>query len=137
MNAEEKVISMEEYRKPQEQGQAPTLDSLNAKTSHDISRVSLVLALVAVLLSGVLFFKANQSISGLSQDVAGLGTKIGTMDGRMAELENMPAKTKKMVLNTMIMEMAQKASYLSSQVDDQEQAAKLMQAMELLQQARP
>jgi len=42
-----------------------------------------------------------------------------------------------MVMSTMILEMAQKASYLSTQVDDKEQAAKLLQAMELLQQAKP
>ena len=55
----------------------------------------------------------------------------------MAELENLPAKSKRMVMGTMIMEMAQKASYLSTQVDSPEHAAKLLQAMELLQQAKP
>ena len=137
MKPEEKVLSIEDYRKTTEAKEVPTLEQLNAKTSHDISRMALLLALLAVLLAGVLFFRANQNIGVLSTDVAGLGQRIGAIDVRMAELENLPAKSKKMVLSTIILEMAQKASYLSGQVDNQEQAAKLLQAMELLQQATP
>ncbi|WP_243359224.1 hypothetical protein [Fundidesulfovibrio terrae] len=136
MKPEEKVVSMDEYRKPKE-SDVPSMNELNAKTSQDISRMALLLALLAVLLAGVLFFKANQNLNVLSKDVSGINAKVGTMDARMAELENLPAKSKRMVMGTMIMEMAQKASYLSTQVDDPEQAAKLLQAMELLQQAKP
>jgi len=136
MKPEEKVVSIEEYRKPKE-GDVPSTSELNAKTSQDISRMALLLALLAVLLAGVLFFKANQNLNVLSQDVSGISAKVGTMDARMAELENLPAKSKRMVMGTMIMEMAQKASYLSTQIDNPEQAAKLLQAMELLQQAKP
>jgi len=136
MTNEEKVVSMDDYRKPKE-NEVPSMTELNTKTSQDISRMALLLALLAVLLAGVLFFKANQNINVLTEDVTGLSSKVGTMDARMAELENLPAKSKRMVMGTMIMEMAQKASYLSTQVDNQEQAAKLLQAMELLQQAKP
>jgi len=133
---EEKVVSMDNYRNPKE-SEVPSAHELNAKTSQDISRMALLLALLAVLLAGVLFFKANQNLNVLSQDVSGISSKIGNMDARMAELENLPAKSKRMVMGTMIMEMAQKASYLSTQIDNPEQAAKLLQAMELLQQAKP
>jgi hypothetical protein len=136
MKPEEKIVSMENYRNPKE-NEVPSAHELNAKTSQDISRMALLLALLAVLMAGVLFFKANQNINVLSQDVTGISSKIGTMDARMAELENLPAKSKRMVMGTMIMEMAQKASYLSTQIDNPEQAAKLLQAMELLQQAKP
>jgi hypothetical protein len=136
MKPEEKVVSMDEFRKPKE-ADVPTMADLNAKTSQDISRMALVLALVAVLLAGVLFFKANQNMNVISKDVTGLSAKMGTIDARMAELENLPAKSKRMVMGTMIMEMAQKASYLSTQMEKPEQAAKLLQAMELLQQAKP
>jgi hypothetical protein len=136
MKTEEKVVSMDGFRKPKE-SEVTSMNDLNVKTSQDISRMALLLALLAVLLAGVLFFKANQNLNSLSQDVTGLSSKVGTMDARMAELENLPAKSKRMVMGTMIMEMAQKASYLATQVDDKEQAAKLLQAMELLQQAKP
>lgn len=136
MKPEEKVVSIEEYRKPKEED-VPSTSELNAKTSQDISRMALLLALLAVLLAGVLFFKANQNLNVLSQDVSGISARVGTMDARMAELENLPAKSKRMVMGTLIMEMAQKASYLSTQIDNPEQAAKLLQAMELLQQAKP
>jgi hypothetical protein len=136
MKPEEKVVSMDNYRNPKE-NEVPSMQDVNAKTSQDISRMALLLALLAVLMAGVLFFKANQNLNVLSQDVSGISSKIGTMDARMAELENLPAKSKRMVMGTMIMEMAQKASYLSTQIDNPEQAAKLLQAMELLQQAKP
>ena len=135
MKPEEKVVSMDEYRKPKDADSL--MAELNTKTSQDISRMSLLVALLAVLLAGVLFFKANQNLGNLSKDVSGLSTKVGAMDVRMAELENLPAKSKRMVMGTMIMEMAQKASYLSTQMDNPDQAAKLLQAMELLQQAKP
>ena len=134
--AEEKVVSMDEFRKPKE-NEVPSLNELNTKTSRDISRMALLLAVLAVLLAGVLFFKANQNINAVTQDVSGINAKIGIMDARMAELETLPAKSKRMVMGTMIMEMAQKASYLSTQMDNPDQAAKLLQAMELLQQAKP
>ncbi|KAF0231554.1 MAG: hypothetical protein FD177_2752 [Desulfovibrionaceae bacterium] len=136
MKPEEKVVSMDEYRNNKE-NDVPSMSELNAKTSQDISRMALLLALLAVLLAGVLFFKANQNLNVLSKDVSGISSKIGTIDAKMAELENLPAKSKRMVMGTMIMEMAQKASYLSTQVENPEQAAKLLQAMELMQQAKP
>ncbi|WP_027190537.1 hypothetical protein [Fundidesulfovibrio putealis] len=136
MKPEEKVVSMDDYRNNKE-NDVPSMSELNAKTSQDISRMALLLALLAVLLAGVLFFKANQNLNVLSKDVSGISSKIGTIDAKMAELENLPAKSKRMVMGTMIMEMAQKASYLSTQVDNPEQAAKLLQAMELMQQAKP
>lgn len=136
MKPEEKVVSMDDYRNNKE-NDVPSMSELNAKTSQDISRMALLLALVAVLLAGVLFFKANQNLNVLSKDVSGISSKIGTIDAKMAELENLPAKSKRMVMGTMIMEMAQKASYLSTQVENPEQAAKLLQAMELMQQAKP
>jgi len=136
MKPEEKVVSMDDYRNNKE-NDVPSMSELNAKTSQDISRMALLLALLAVLLAGVLFFKANQNLNVLSKDVSGISSKIGTIDAKMAELENLPAKSKRMVMGTMIMEMAQKASYLSTQVENPEQAAKLLQAMELMQQAKP
>lgn len=136
MKPEEKVVSMDDYRNNKE-NDVPSMSELNAKTSQDISRMALLLALVAVLLAGVLFFKANQNLNVLSKDVSGISSKIGTIDAKVAELENLPAKSKRMVMGTMIMEMAQKASYLSTQVENPEQAAKLLQAMELMQQAKP
>lgn len=135
MKPEEKVVSMDEYRN--KETDVSSISDLNAKTSQDISRMALLLALVAVLLAGVLFFKVNQNVTVLNNDMQGITAKVGAMDVRMAELENLPAKSKRMVMGTMIMEMAQKASYLSTQLDNPEQAAKLLQAMELLQQAKP
>jgi len=140
MQPEEKVVSMDEYRDPKgndpKDNGTPPLHGQNVKTSRGVSRTALVLAILALLAAGALFFKTNQNLASLSKDVTGITAKIGLMDARMAELENLPAKSKQMVTAAMIQEMAQKAAYLSTQVD-KEQAAKLLQAMELLQQAQP
>jgi len=136
MQPEEKVVSMDEYRKPKEH-EAPEASRTKAKAPRDMGRIALFVAVIAILMAGILFYRANQSLNIISKDVTGITAKIGFMDARMAELETLPAKSKRMVTNTMIQEMAQRVSYLSTQVDDKEQAAKLLQAMELLRQARP
>jgi len=136
MQSEEKVVSMDGYRKPKE-NEAPQSNETKAAPPRDMGRVAVFAAVIAILLAGVLFYRANQNLNAISKDVTGITAKMGLMDARMAELETLPAKSKQMVTNTMIQEMAQKAAYLSTQVDNREQAAKLLQAMELLQQAKP
>lgn len=136
MNTDEKVISMDDYRNPKAPGDSSAAVAASLRSMRRLSLLALVVGLAAVLLSVGLFYKANQGLTALGGDVSGLGARMGTMDVRLAELEKLPAKTKKMVLDNAIMEMAQRASYLSTQVDSQDQAAKLLQAMDLLQQSR-
>jgi hypothetical protein len=136
MNTDEKVISMDDYRNPKAPGDSSAAVAASLRSMRRLSLLALVVGLFAVLFSAGLFYKANQGLTALGGDVSGLGARMGTMDVRLAELEKLPAKTKKMVLDNAIMEMAQRASYLSTQVDSQDQAAKLLQAMDLLQQSR-
>ena len=136
MSSDEKVISMDEYRNPKASQEAMAQGAHELRSVRRMGFMALVLGILALGVSGAFFYRTSQNLAVLNSGLSGVNTRMGTMDVRLAELENLPAKTKKMVLDNAIMEMAQRASYLSSQVDNQEQAAKLLQAMDLLQQAR-
>lgn len=113
------------------------------KTSRDMGRVALFIAILAVILLVVFFFGMNQNISGLTARVDGLSTlkdDVAVLGGRVdtveASMEKLPVKARKMVVGTMLSDMAQRAGYLGTQVDSQEQSVKLSRAMELLQQVQ-
>ena len=123
--------------------QDPTPVEAVDKTSRDMGRVALFVAILAVILLAVFFFGINQNISGLSarvdglttlkDDVALLGGRVDTVEARM---EALPVKARKMVVGTMLQEMAQRTAYLGTQMDTEAQNEKLHRAMELLQQVQ-
>ena len=123
--------------------QDPTPVEAVDKTSRDMGRVALLVAILAVILLAVFFFGINQNISGLSarvdglstlkDDVALLGGRVDTVEARM---EALPVKARKMVVGTMLQEMAQRTAYLGTQMDTEAQNEKLHRAMELLQQVQ-
>lgn len=112
-------------------------------TRRDMSKVALFVSLLAVVLLVVFFFGLNQNLKGVSATVEQLAMNTGELTGRMdgiegkvAELENLPEKSRMMVMGTMLQEMAQRAAYLGTQMQTEEQNEKLHQAMELLQQVQ-
>ena len=62
--------------------------------------------------------------------------KIGTMETKVADLEALPAKTRAALLSSILQEMSQKTSYMSTQLESPEQQDKLMRAKELIQQVQ-
>ena len=109
-------------------------------TRRDMSKVALFVSLLAVVLLVVFFFGLNQNLKGVSATVEQLAVSTGELTGRMdgiegkvAELENLPEKSRMMVMGTMLQEMAQRAAYLGTQMQTEEQNEKLHRAMELLQ----
>lgn len=137
-----KDAGQEEAAAPQAP-QDPTPVEAVDKTSRDMGRVALFVAILAVILLAVFFFGINQNISGLSarvdglttlkDDVALLGGRVDTVEARM---EALPVKARKMVVGTMLQEMAQRTAYLGTQMDTEAQNEKLHRAMELLQQVQ-
>ncbi|HCO12284.1 MAG TPA: hypothetical protein DIT19_03550 [Desulfonauticus sp.] len=117
-----------------------------AKTQKDMGKVGLVISILAVILSAVLFFGLNQNVKGLSEEVSKLGqlstelkvlsSQVGSLESKVAALENLPQKTKNLIIANTLQDMAQKTKYLSSQVQTEEQATKLLQAQELLKQVQ-
>lgn len=153
MSAVEKVHHIgpehegEEMQEEQKEVQAERQPAeLIDKTGRDIGKVALFVSILSVVLLVVFFFGLNQNLTGLSarvdslitikDDVNALGTRVGTVEDRIVALEGLPKKAKQMVMGTMLQEMAQRADYLGSQMETDEQTAKLKQAMELLQQVQ-
>ncbi len=113
---------------------------------RDMSKVALFASLIAVILLLGFYFNLNQNIKHLTtqvQDlasiktsVATLDTKVGTMESKVADLETLPAKTRAALMSSILDEMSQKTSYMSSQLQSPEQQDKLMKAKELIQQVQ-
>lgn len=113
---------------------------------RDMSKVALFASLVAVILLLGFYFNLNQNLKNLTtqvQDlasiktsVATLNTKVGTMESKVADLETLPAKTRAALMSSILEEMSQKTSYMSTQLQSSEQQDKLMKAKELIQQVQ-
>lgn len=113
---------------------------------RDMSKMALFASLVAVILLLGFYFNLNQNIKQLTlqvQDLAAikttvstLDTKVGTMESKVADLETLPAKTRATLMSSILQEMTQKTSYMSTQLESPEQQEKLMKAKELIQQVQ-
>jgi hypothetical protein len=77
-----------------------------------------------------------QDLSAIKTTVSTLDTKINTMETRVADLETLPAQTRAALMSSILQEMSQKTSYMSTQLDSPEQQDKLMRAKELIQQVQ-
>jgi hypothetical protein len=77
-----------------------------------------------------------QDLSVIKTAVSSLDTKVGTMESKVAELETLPAKTRAALMSSILQEMTQKTSYMSTQLQSPEQQEKLMKAKELIQQVQ-
>jgi phage-related protein len=149
MQVEEKVTPLRPEKEQVGQEQ-PIAQEIISDVRKDMGKVSMAISLLAVLLLVVFFFGLKQNVAGLEETVntklqvvadlqnqiQSLDGKIGSVEEKVAALENLPEKTKKMILANMLQEMSQKAAYLSSQVGSEEQSARLKQAVKLLQQVQ-
>lgn len=122
----------------------PALDG--DRPRKDSSRLALFASVAAMILLLGLYLHLNQNIKSLTQEVqdlasiktsvATLDTKVGTMESRVADLETLPAKTRAALMSSILEEMGQKTSYMSTQLQSPEQQDKLMKAKELIQQVQ-
>lgn len=126
---------------------APGMSDTSAMPPRrDMSKMALFASLVAVILLLGFYFNLNQNIKDLTQQVqdlsvikttvSSLDTKVGTMESKVAELETLPAKTRAALMISILQEMTQKTSYMSTQLQSPEQQEKLMKAKELIQQVQ-
>ena len=146
MQVEEKITPLRPEQEKSEKGKQPLAQEIIGDVRKDMGKVAMIISILAVLLLVVFFFGLNQNVAGLEAKVneltklkghvQALDTKMGSMEEKIAALENLPQKTKNMLLSNILQEMSQKAAYLSSQVGTEEQSTKLMQAKELLQQVQ-
>lgn len=146
MSASDKVHYIgktSENKEPQEtpvQNDTPTQQAAQAQdlsdTRRDMSKVALFVSLLAVVLLVVFFFGLNQNLKGMSANVDQLTGRMSGLEEKVVALENLPHQSKMMVMGTMLQEMAQRAAYMSTQMETEAQNEKLVQAMELLQQVQ-
>lgn len=118
-------------------------DNAYGETQRDMSKVALFVSILSVVLLVVFFFGLNQNLKGVSSTVeqlsvssSDLTSRIAGVEDKLVALESLPHKSKMMVMSTMLQEMAQRAAFLSTQMDTPEQNDKLQSAMELLQQVQ-
>ncbi len=131
---------------PETPDAAGTPETSAAPPSRDLSKMALFASLAAVILLLGFYFNLNQNIRQLTQQVqdlsviktavSSLDTKVGTMESKVAELETLPAKTRAALMSSILQEMTQKTSYMSTQLQSPEQQEKLMKAKELIQQVQ-
>lgn len=115
-------------------------------TAMPRKKLPFFLALILFLALLGFYVHLNQNIQALTQqvqdlstiktNVSTLDTKIATMETRVADLETLPAQTRAALLSSILQEMSQKTSYMSTQVESPEQQDKLMRAKELMQQVQ-
>lgn len=113
-----------------------------AKTGSDLGKVALFVALLAVILMVMLYFSQQQNISGLSEKVDGVnGVKhelvevrdhLATLEQEVATLRDLPEQARKIIISGMLSESASKVDYLISQVESQEQQARLKEVRKML-----
>ena len=152
--AQKKVSSMDDYKKDE----AAEMDAMaqDAKTNTDMGKVAVFIAFLAVILLVVFFFGLNQNISGLSeqvkatqQEMAAMGERVdgveasvGVMEGKVtafgeniasinAQLAELPAETRNMIIVNDLDEMNGKLGALGSDLDEA-QAAKLAAARRII-----
>lgn len=131
---------------PTQDGNAAEVSQSDVPPGRDMTRIALFISLGTVILLLGLYMRLNQDIetlnlqvrdlSAVKTTVSTLDTKIGTMETRVADLESLPAKTRAALMSSILQEMSQKTSYMSTQLDSPEQQDKLMRAKELIQQVQ-
>ena len=128
------------------QESATQVPSAPQTTRRDMSKMALFASIAAVILLLGFYFHLNQNIKHLTQQVQDLSvikttvstldTKVGTMESKVADLETLPARTRATLMSSILEEMTQKTSYMSTQLESVEQQDKLMKAKELIQQVQ-
>jgi hypothetical protein len=142
-NTSEKVVSMSEYSKDSAEARSEAISAKAAlETSRDMGKAALILTVITVVLLSVFYFMLSDQIAGNGKDVealranlTGVGQNLAALDARVNGLENIPAKSKQMVIGAMIQEMTQKAAFLSRETADPAQKEKLDKALQLLKEA--
>lgn len=110
-----------------------------AETQKDMGKAALIVSLLSVILLVAFFFGLNRNLTTVSEEVKALSSlkgEVATMGERVTELEKLPYKAKKAVMDSMLDEMATKAAYLGGQFMEPEQQEKLVQVQEVLRQVQ-
>lgn len=125
-----------------------------AGTGRDLSKISLVVSLLSLVLVAIFFFGLNRNLSGLTREIQDYQTVKNTVTsldayvddvvsqmGRVnTQLLNIDEQRREVVLDilmdSMLDDMLQKISFMQSQIKDNSEVARLEQVRGLLLQLR-
>ncbi|HDQ41364.1 MAG TPA: hypothetical protein ENN39_10095 [Desulfonatronum sp.] len=113
------------------------------KTGSDLGKVALFVALLAVILMVMLYFSQQQNISGLAgkmdemqgvkQEMVAVKDHVAVLEEEIATLRDLPKEARKIIVSSLLSESASKINYLISQMESEEQQAKLADIRKMLQ----
>ena len=122
----------------EEQGEAPVQGVADAQ--KDMSKVAMIVSLLAVILLVIFFFGMNRNIAGITDEVKSLGAlreDVSNLDQRMLQMKSeMPAHMKRMLAHDMVNEMSMKAFYLTDTLDDPALRGKMQEVLQGLKEVR-
>jgi hypothetical protein len=131
------VRHMDGFRKGGDQAQEPPVPRAHRR-GPDLSKPALILAALALVLMAILFFGLSSNLKGLTEEVRKVGSlqgEIASLQAQMALVRDQPTEGgRKLMVQAMLEDMAQKAAFLGGQIQDQDQARKMAQVQETLRQ---
>ena len=123
-----------------EQEATPETSSTDVETHKDMSKVSMIVSLLAVLLLVIFFFGMNRNIAGLTDEVKSLGAlrnDVSSLDERLGQMKtDMPVQMRRMIAHDMVNEMAMQAFYLTDTLTDETLRAKMQNVLQGLKEVR-
>ena len=122
----------------EQQVQEPTPAAV--ETQKDMSKVSMIVSLLAVLLLVIFFFGMNRNIAGLTDEVKSLGAlrnDVSSLDERVGQIKaDMPVQMRRMIAHDMVNEMAMQAFYLTDTLQDEALRTKMQAVLQGLKEVR-
>jgi hypothetical protein len=110
------------------------------EAQKDMSKVAMIVSLLAVLLLVIFFFGMNRNIAGLTDEVKSLGAlreDVSSLDQRVVDMQaDIPVRIKRMIAHDMVNEMAMKAAYLGEVLDSDTHRAAMQDILRGLQTIR-
>ncbi|MCM0755794.1 hypothetical protein M7784_11125 [Desulfovibrio aminophilus] len=131
------ILHMDGYRK---QGAAPDGSPAESpgRPGRDFGKPALILALLSLVLMVIFFFGLSSNLKGISEEmrqVAGMRNELAALQDQMVQVRSQPTEgSRKLLVNAMIEDMAQKAAFLGGMIQDEEQARRMAQVQESLRQ---
>ncbi|WP_022662658.1 hypothetical protein [Paucidesulfovibrio longus] len=154
LNDNETASTPREGKAPSESKPDNFAGSPASASRRDLSRISLVISLLSLVLVAIFFFGLNRNLSGLArevQDYNAMKNSVTSLDayvddilGQMGRInaqllnidERRRATVVKILMESMLDDMIQKTSFLSAQLGSAPEAAKLQQIQALLLELR-
>ncbi|SOB57841.1 conserved protein of unknown function [Pseudodesulfovibrio profundus] len=143
-NENGKIHKLETVKGDEEQSQGAesvaAVEAGVAEAQKDMSKVAMIVSLLAVLLLVIFFFGMNRNIAGLTDEVKSLGIlrdDVAQLDQRMVKMqEEVPVTMKRMLAHDLVNEMAMKAFYLTDTLEDEALRSKMQEVLVGLKEVR-